>query len=89
MQMRRPARQLFGGLGAYEARTMALDPLTPFAKSAQPAIPMATSEELLSELPGYDATLLPAQAQQETASSGASQAHTRYSCLLGDSQMCV
>lgn len=42
-QAKRPVRQLYGGLGGYEAKTMALDPTTPYANSATAMLqPMST-----------------------------------------------
>lgn len=50
-------RQLYGGLGGYEAKTMALDPTAPFvsSNSEQSVVPVMTTQELLSELAGYEA----------------------------------
>ena len=73
--MQRPVvRNIYGGIGGYEAWTMALDVLTPLP-ALLPVCPTLSSE-FLSNLPGYEAMLW--EAWTESAVVDATTSHTRY-----------
>ena len=75
---KKPPINIYGGIGGYEARTMALDVLYPLP----PLLPVCPtlSSELLSQLPGYEAMSWEAYTESSVVEPTIVASNTRYEC---------
>ena len=69
---------IYGGIGGYEARTMALDVLYPLPRLL-PVCPTLSSE-LLSQLPGYEAMSWEAYTESSLVEHTILASNARYEC---------